>query len=539
MALGRQKKTSHHIIYYNSVKIRNIICISAVSAVAVGAIARDNVAEEVVWTVGDAPIYKSEVEQAYQDMLQDRMPVKGDPYCTIPEMLAIQKLYLHQAEIDTVEVNEGQVMSQVESQINFLIDQLGSKDKVEQYFRKPLPDLRDYYKENIGNRYRVQMVQQSLTKDIKTTPAEVRRYFNSLPQDSIPYVPLQVEVQILTINPVVPRQEIDDVKARLRDYADRVNRGESEFSTLAILYSEAPEAVRGGETGFMGRGEMVPEYAAVAYNLKDTKKASKIVETEFGYHIIQLIEKRGDRINTRHILLRPKVSEKDLTDATTRLDSLRGDIVDKHKGTFEEAVAVVSQDKDTRNSRGVMVNRNTGTTRFEMSQLPQDIARAVASMEPGEISNPIIMKDPRRDREIVALVKLTARHEPHRANLGDDYQQIKGMYEDSRRQKILDEWLEKKIDETYVRIEDGWRGCEFEHKGWIKEGESHGNAGDASVVTHETPVETPAAPAAAPAPAPAVAPAAPAAPATPATPAAPAEPVNENDIPDLTRPVLE
>ena len=468
MALGRQKKTSHHIIYYNSVKIRNIICIAAVSAVAVGAIARDNVAEEVVWTVGDAPIYKSEVEQAYQDMLQDRMPVKGDPYCTIPEMLAIQKLYLHQAEIDTVEVNEGQVMSQVESQINFLIDQLGSKDKVEQYFRKPLPDLRDYYKENIGNRYRVQMVQQSLTKDIKTTPAEVRRYFNSLPQDSIPYVPLQVEVQILTINPVVPRQEIDDVKARLRDYADRVNRGESEFSTLAILYSEAPEAVRGGETGFMGRGEMVPEYAAVAYNLKDTKKASKIVETEFGYHIIQLIEKRGDRINTRHILLRPKVSEKDLTDATTRLDSLRKDIVDKHKGTFEEAVAVVSQDKDTRNSRGVMVNRNTGTTRFEMSQLPQDIARAVASMEPGEISKPIIMKDPRRDREIVALVKLTARHEPHRANLGDDYQQIKGMYEDSRRQKILDEWLEKKIDETYVRIEDGWRNCEFEHKNWIK-----------------------------------------------------------------------
>ena len=347
-------------------KIRNIICISALSAVAVCAIARDNVAEEVVWTVGDAPIYKSEVEQAYQDMLQDRMPVKGDPYCTIPEMLAIQKLYLHQAEIDTVEVNEGQVMSQVESQINFLIDQLGSKDKVEQYFRKPLPDLRDYYKENIGNRYRVQMVQQSLTKDIKTTPAEVRRYFNSLPQDSIPYVPLQVEVQILTINPVVPRQEIDDVKARLRDYADRVNRGESEFSTLAILYSEAPEAVRGGETGFMGRGEMVPEYAAVAYNLKDTKKASKIVETEFGYHIIQLIEKRGDRINTRHILLRPKVSDKDLTDATTRLDSLRKDIVDKHKGTFEEAVAVVSQDKDTRNSRGVMVNRNTGTTRFEM-----------------------------------------------------------------------------------------------------------------------------------------------------------------------------
>ena len=187
------------------------------------------------------------------------------------------------------------------------------------------------------------------------------------------------------------------------------------------------------------------------------------------------IEKRGDRINTRHILLRPKVSDKDLTDATNRLDSLRTDIVDKGKFTFEEAVAVVSQDKDTHNSRGVMVNRNNGTTRFEMSQLPQDIARAVASLEPGQISKPIIMKDPRRDREIVALVKLTARHEPHRANLGDDYQQIKGMYEQARKQEILDKWLDKKIDETYVRIEDGWRNCEFEHKNWVKVSSSEGN----------------------------------------------------------------
>lgn len=453
-------------------KIRSIIAGTAVAAVAVAALARDNVAEEVAWIIGDSPIYKSEIEQTYQDLLQDRTPIKGDPYCTIPEMMAIQKLYLHQADIDTVEVNEAQIQAQVDAQINFLIDQLGSKDKVEQYFRKPLPDIRDYYKENMANRYRVQAVQQSLTKDIKTTPSEVRRYFDKLPQDSIPFVPLQVEVQLITINPVIPRQEIDDVKARLRDYADRVNRGEAEFSTLAILYSEAPEGVRGGETGFMGRSEMVPEYAAVAYNLKDTKKASKIVETEFGYHIIQLIEKRGDRINTRHILLRPKVSDKDLQDAYHRLDTLRTEIVDNKKATFEDAVRLISQDKNTRNSRGVMVNEQNGTTRFEMSQLPQDIARAVADLQPGEISKPIIMKDPKRDRDIVAMVKLTARHEPHRANLADDFQQLKGMYENARKQEILRKWLDKKIDETYVRIEDGWRGCDFEHKNWTKQADS-------------------------------------------------------------------
>jgi peptidyl-prolyl cis-trans isomerase SurA len=361
------------------------------------------------------------------------------------------------------------VQSQVDAQVNFLISNLGTREKVEEYFRKTLPEIREYYTENIRNRYRVRQVQESLTKDIKVTPSDVRKYFNTLPEDSIPYVPLQVEVQIISINPTIPRQEIDDVKARLRDYTERVNRGEADFSTLAILYSEDPgSSARGGELGFMGRSQLVPEFAAVAFNLNDPKKVSKIVETEFGYHIIQLIEKRGDRINARHILLRPKVAEKDLEDASNRLDSLRKDIVEAKRFTFEEATRVVSQDKDTRYSNGVMVNSETGTTRFEMSQLPQEIARAVASMQPGEISTPVIMKDPKRDRDIVVLVKLTSRIDAHKANLADDYQQIKTMYEQSAKQKLLSEWLEKKIANTYVRIEDGWRGCEFEHKGWIK-----------------------------------------------------------------------
>ncbi len=431
-------------------------------------VAQNNVAEEVAWTIGDDPIYKSEIEQTYRDMQQDREDINGDPYCVIPEMMAIQRLYLHQADIDTVVVQDSQVQLQVDQQINFLINNLGSREKVEQYFRKTIPEIREYYANSIRDRQRVHMVQQNLTKDVKATPNEVRKYFDSLPKDSIPYVPGQVEVQIITVNPVIPRQEIDDVKARLRDMADRVNRGEADFSTLAILYSEAPEGVRGGELGFLGRGQLVPEYAAVAFNLNDPKKVSKIVETEFGYHIIQLIEKRGDRINTRHILLRPKVSEKDLQDAISRLDSLRSDIVDKGRVTFEDAARLVSQDKDTRYSNGVMVNQNTGTTRFQMSELPQEVAREVANLKPGEVSKPFIMKQPKRDRDIVAIVKLTNRIDAHTANLSDDYQQIKNMYEAAKKQQILDQWLERKISETYVRIEDGWRGCDFQHKGWIK-----------------------------------------------------------------------
>ena len=449
-------------------KIKSLITTAAIAAVTAIAVAENNIAEEVAWTIGDEPIYKSEIEQAYIDMQQDRTPVNGDPYCVIPEMLAIQRLYLHQAELDTITAPESHVQMQAEAQINYLIANLGSKEKVEQYFRKSLPEIREYYAKSIADRSRVQQVQQALTKDIKTTPGEVRRYFNSLPKDSIPYVPLNVGVQIITLNPAIPRQEIDDVKARLRDFAERVNKGESEFSTLAILYSEAPEGVRGGETGFLGRGMLAPEYAAVAFNLNDPKKVSKIVETEYGYHIIQLIEKRGDRINTRHILLRPKVSDKDLENALVRLDSLRADIVDHKKGSFEEAATALSQDKDTRMSKGVMVNSETGTTAFEMAQLPAEVARAVAQMQPGEISKPFIMKDPKRDRDIVAMVKLTYRTDAHQANLSDDYQLVKDMFEESQKEKMLKDWLEKKISETYVRIEDGWRGCEFQHKGWIK-----------------------------------------------------------------------
>ncbi len=408
-------------------KIKNILAPAVLIAGSAMAFAQNNIIEEVAWIIGDEPIYKSEIEQAYQDAQQERIPIVGDPYCVLPEQIAIKRLFLHQADLDTVEVQEAIVQQQVDGQLNFLIANLGSREKVEQYFNKPFTELRDYYTTDVRNRFRINQVRQSLTKNMKVTPSDVRRYFAELPEDSIPYIPLEVEVQVVTINPSIPRQEIDDVKARLRDYADRVNRGESDFSTLAILYSEAPEGIRGGELGFMGRGQLVPEYAAVAFNLNDPKKVSKIVETEYGFHIIQLIEKRGDRINTRHILLRPKVAEKDLTDAVTRLDSVRTDIVDNKRLTFEEAARFISQDKDTRNSRGVLVNSETGTTRFQMSQLPQEIAKAVGTLQPGEIS-----------------------------------------YENSAKEKKIEEWLQNKINDTYVRIEDGWRGCDFQYKGWIK-----------------------------------------------------------------------
>lgn len=450
-------------------KIRKFVAAAAIAFSAFSSVAQNNIVEEVAWMIGDQPIYKSEIEEAYQEMLFRRAAINGDPYCIVPENLAIEKLFLHQADIDTIDVPLSQVISSVEAMINNYITQFGSKEKVEEYFRKPIPEIREQMTQTMRNNYRVEQVQMDLTKNIKSTPSDVRRYFNSLPSDSIPSVPTLVEVQIITLNPVIPRQEIEDTKARLRNLADQVNNGESEFSTLAILYSEdAASRVRGGEIGFTGRGQLEPEYAAVAFNLNDPKKASRIVETQYGYHIIQLIEKRGDRVNTRHILLQPKVSDEDLKKSLARLDSIRADIMDK-KFTFEDA-AILSQDKDTRNNRGIMVNNGEegdGTTRWQMSQLPQEVAIQVSTMQPGEISKPFIMKDTKRARDIVAMVKLTNRIDAHKANISDDYQLIRNMYESSLREKTIKDWLAKKIADTYIKIEDGWSDCDFRHD-WIK-----------------------------------------------------------------------
>ena len=402
-------------------------------------------------------------------MQYERTAINGNPYCVIPERLAVDKLFLHQARIDTIEVADATVMQQVDSRINFYITNLGSKEKVEEYFRKPIPELREQLIEITRNSYTIQQVKDNLTKNVKPTPADVRKYYNSLSEDSIPFIPMQVEVQMIKLNPIIPQQEIDDVKARLRNYANQVNTGQSEFSTLAILYSEDGSSVHGGELGFMGKSELVPEYASVAFNLNDPKKASKIVETEYGYHIIQLIEKRGDRVNTRHIILRPKVSDKDLMEAINRLDSLKKDI-DANKFTFEEAAQYVSQDKDSRNNKGIMVNNQRGmsTTKFEMGDLPQEIAKVVDKLEVNNISEPFIMRDPKTEREVVVIVKLTNRIEGHKANLQDDYQTIKMLYEENLKNKIISDWIANKQKETFVRIEDGWRNCEFKYDGWLK-----------------------------------------------------------------------
>lgn len=440
-------------------------------ALAFTANAQDNnVIDEVVWVVGDEAILKSEVEDYYRSLQYSGEKIDGDPYCVLPERIAIQKLFLHQAKLDSIEVNDAVVLQQVDAQINYyILNFYGSKEKMEEYQGKTMAQIREELTESVRNNETVNEMKKALVKDIKITPSDVRRYFSNLPADSIPYIPTQVEVQILSVKPRIPQQEIDNIKSRLREYTDRINKGDADFSTLAIMYSQDPGSARmGGEMGFKGKAEFVPEFAKVAFSLNDPKKVSKIVETEYGYHIIQLIEKRGDRVNVRHILLRPEIAQKDLDDAVNLLDTLRTDIIDKKKFTFEEAALHLSQDKDTRNNYGLMVNKHDGTTKFEMGELPQDVAKVVDKMNVGDISKPFEMVDETNGKEVVAIVKLKSRTLGHRANIGDDYQALKAVVEKAKQDELIEEWIKKKQKETYVRIKDGWNNCEFKYDGWLK-----------------------------------------------------------------------
>lgn len=431
-------------------------------------IAQDNVIDEVIWIVGEEAILRSEVEEERLRAQYEGTPISGDPYCVIPEQLAIQKLYLHQAELDSIEVNESSVSSQVDMRMDYYISQIGSKEKMEEYFRKSSTEIREEMMIGVRNQMIIQQMQSKLTENIQPTPAEVRRYYNTLPSDSIPMVPAQVEVQILSIEPPVPLEETERIKSRLREFTDRVHSGNADFSMLARLYSEDVEsAKRGGELGFVGRGQLVSEFADVAFNLSDPKRVSRVVQTEYGYHIIQLIEKKGERINCRHILLKPRVSYDDKIAAIAKLDSIRIQVVDSGV-PFEAAVAKFSEDKNTVMSGGLMTNPTTGASKFEYQDLPAEIAKQIYTMNDGDISQPFIMMDKMKNKEVCAIVRLKSKRDAHKANLVDDFQVIRQMLEQKLRVELLDKWIRDKQKDIYVQIDPAWRGCDFEYPGWVK-----------------------------------------------------------------------
>ena len=436
-------------------------------AMGMMAMAQDNIIDEVVWIVGDEAILRSEVEDERLRAQYEGTPIAGDPYCSIPEQLAIQKLFLHQAELDSIEVSESTVSAQVDMRMNYYISQIGSKEKMEEYFRKTSSEIREEMMTSVRNQMIIQQMQSKLTEKIDPTPAEVRRFYNTLSADSIPMVPAQVEVQVLSIEPAVPLEETERIKARLREFTDRVHAGTADFSMLARLYSEDTEsAKRGGELGFVGKGQLVSEFADVAFNMNDPKRVSRIVQTEYGYHIIQLIEKKGERVNCRHILLRPRVSIDDKMKSIAKLDSIRELVVDSGV-PFEAAVAKFSEDKNTVMSGGLMTNMNTGASKFEYQELPPEIARQIYSLNEGEVTKAFVMMDRTKNKEVCVLVKLKTKRDAHKANIVDDFQVIRNMLEAQLREQTIEDWIRMKQKEVYVHIDPNWRGCDFQYPGWV------------------------------------------------------------------------
>lgn len=429
-----------------------------------------SVVDEVIWVVGDEAILKSDVEVMRLQAEAEGVRFPGDPDCAIPEQIALQKLYLHQAAIDSIEVTESEVNQSVDQQINYWLQMVGgSKEKLEEYRKQSITQMRASMHDDFRDRQLIQKMQEKLVEGIKVSPADVRTFFMNVPEDSIPFVPTVVEVQIVTQTPRVEQEEINRVKDVLREYTDRVNRGETTFATLARLYSEDPGSARqGGELDYSGRGMLDPAFANVAFNLTDPKKISKIVETEFGFHIIQLIDKRGDKIKCRHILLKPKVSSEAITKAQLRLDSIGNDIR-AGKFSFDEAATFISDDKDTRSSKGLMANTSEAgrTSKFRMQDLPTEIARVVDTLKVGQVSDAFQMTNS-RGKTVCAIVMLKSRVEGHRATITEDFQAMKEVVLRNRREAYLKDWVKEKLKTIYVRVNDRYKDCTFEYEGWIK-----------------------------------------------------------------------
>ncbi len=435
--------------------------------------AQKNIVDQVVWLVGDEPILLSDIETQKLRLRSEGHKFEGNPDCLIPEQIAVQKLFLNQAKIDSIKADETQVSRSVKVWENYVISQLGSKEKVEEYFNKPFNKIKEDQRKEMRNGEIVRAMQRKITQNVQVSPSEIRNFYNALPQDSLPYIPQTIEVQLITLEPKVNLAEIDRIKSRLRTFVTDINDGKRDFATLARLYSEDKRtAIRGGEYGFVGKSSLEADFADVVFGLNDDKRVSQIVKTEDGYHIVQLIEKRGDMVNFRHILMRPEANEKALVQATERLDSLKQAIKD-NKFTFSDGAKFYSENKDTRNSGGLMTNKNQesdfyGSAFFRYEDLPQDISKQAYELKEGEVSKPFIYKQ-RNGKELVALIRLRAIHPEHLANLNNDYRTIKELALARKRETEINRWIRRKQKETPIVIRVRYSDCEFRYPGWVQE----------------------------------------------------------------------
>lgn len=424
------------------------------------------VIERIAAVVGEEIILQSELEAQFADLkAQGSVKDARETRCFLIEELLYQKLLLNQARLDSVIVEDNQVENELNRRLEYFISQIGSESALEEYFKKPISEIKEELRENLRQQLTAQRMQSQITENTQVTPSEVRKFYQGLPEDSLPLINAEVEVAQIVFLAPVSDEEKKRARDKLNELRDRITGGE-DFATLAILYSEDPgTAKKGGELGLVGRAEVDPAFAAVAYKLKGNE-VSRVVESDFGLHIIQLIERRGEKVNVRHILIKPQVKGEDIAKAKQKADSVLNLIRTVDSLTFDKAAYLFSEDKESRNNAGLVVNPLTGSSNFELDQLDPGLYYAIEKISPGEISEPVPYKT-RDGKQGYRLVYLRKKTRTHKANLKEDYQKIQQLALAKKQNEEIKKWVANKIKATHVEVNEDYRSCDFVNP-WVE-----------------------------------------------------------------------
>ncbi len=439
---------------------KKIIPLILAIATSLQVIGQKKALDQIEAVVGDEIILMSELENQIISYQSQGMLIDQDMRCQLFEEMLFQKLLINQAKIDSVEVTDAQVESEMNRRLRYFISQIGSEKKLEEYYQKSIAEIKDEFRELVKEQMLAQQMQQKITGSVRVTPSEVKEFYQNLPKDSIPLVNSQVEIAQIMIKAPVSEQAKLAAREKIEEIRKRILNGES-FSTLAVLYSDDQgSAIKGGELGFTGRAEFVPEFSAVAFSLKGNE-ISEVVETEFGYHIIQLIKREGEKVNVRHILIKPKIETEDLEKAEKKArkiyQMLLSDTV-----SFADVAEKFSDDDESKNNGGLIINPQTGSSLFDIDQVSPQLFFIIDKMDENDLSEPVAFEMPDGTKGF-RIVKLVKRTEPHRASLKTDYDMLQQAALNHKKNKVLARWIANKTQSTYIQISDTYKNCSFEN----------------------------------------------------------------------------
>ena len=428
--------------------------------------AQKNVIDKIIAVVGEEIVLKSDIENQFlHEQSQGLVNSSADSRTRILENLLVQKLLVAQAKIDSITVTDTEVENALNSQLEQYVQHIGSRERLETYFGKSYEDIKNEMRNPLREQMITQHMQSKIVGNVRVTPSEVRYFYRKFNKDSLPEVPDKYEIQQIVIKPRISDTEKERIRNRLRDFREEILAGKQTFNTLAVLYSEDPgSAAKGGELGYQTKSALAPAFAEAAFSLKPGR-VSKIVETEFGFHILQYIDRQGDKVNVRHILLRPRISDEERQEAIQHLDTVLTYIHDG-KATFEEAAAYFSMDKKTRNNGGLIYHEEDADSKLPRETIEGEMARQVNKLKVGEISSPFL--DQTRTGEEYKVIKIKAYYPSHTANLDDDWISFENGLKSKKQQEVLDKWIKEKQANTYIHIDEDYKNSKFHYDGWFK-----------------------------------------------------------------------